>query len=52
MTLMIGVSVLALPQTVDGQNHFRIWYDPSFGSYLESELRHLIEKDHLQGRAQ
>jgi sarcosine oxidase, subunit gamma len=42
MTSMIGVGVLVLPQIADGNLQggmvYRIWCDPSFGSYLESEL--------------
>jgi sarcosine oxidase subunit gamma len=42
MTLMIGVSVLVMPQVRDGGRVFRIWCDPSFGSYLKSELEQLV----------
>jgi sarcosine oxidase, subunit gamma len=42
MTSMIGVGVLVLPQLADEHLHrgmvYRIWCDPSFGSYLGSEL--------------
>jgi sarcosine oxidase subunit gamma len=34
MTLMTGVAVLVLPQ----QDQYRIWCDPSFGSYLWETL--------------
>jgi sarcosine oxidase subunit gamma len=47
MTSMIGVGVLVLPQAGDGHLHrgmaYRIWCDPSFGSYLESSLRAVVE---------
>lgn len=42
MTSMIGVGVLVLPQISDG-NIYRIWCDPSFGSYLESGLGTVVE---------
>jgi sarcosine oxidase subunit gamma len=42
MTLMIGVSVLVLPQVTDDGMVYRIWCDPSFGSYLQSELEQLV----------
>jgi sarcosine oxidase subunit gamma len=38
MTLMIGVAVLVVPQTVGAWPRFRIWCDPSFGPYLEESL--------------
>ena len=42
MTSMIGVGVLVLPQVADAPPDrgmvYRIWCDPSFGSYLQSEL--------------
>jgi sarcosine oxidase subunit gamma len=42
MTLMIGVGVLVMPQeTTDGMI-YRIWCDPSFGSYLKSELEKMV----------
>ena len=44
MTLMIGVSVLVMPQvTADGMV-YRIWCDPSFGSYLQSELEQMVNQ--------
>lgn len=42
MTLMIGVSVLVMPQMIQGGMVYRIWCDPSFGSYLKSELEQLV----------
>jgi sarcosine oxidase, subunit gamma len=44
MTLMIGVSVLVMPQTTDDGPVFRIWCDPSFGSYLQSELEQMVNQ--------
>jgi sarcosine oxidase subunit gamma len=42
MTLMAGVSVLVLPQNLGGtagaETIYRIWCDPSFGSYLWETL--------------
>ena len=44
MTLMIGVAVLVVPQSVvDGpggaaERHYRIWCDPTFGPYLGESL--------------
>ena len=43
MTLMIGVSVLVLPQVSDDDGRvFRIWCDPSFGTYLRAELEEIV----------
>jgi len=44
MTLMIGVSVLVIPQETRGGRVFRIWCDPSFGSYLKSELEKMVNQ--------
>jgi sarcosine oxidase subunit gamma len=45
MTLMIGVAVLLVPQSVVGggqggatERHYRIWCDPTFGPYLGESL--------------
>lgn len=45
MTLMIGVAVLVVPQSVVGGGpdgaagrHYRIWCDPTFGPYLGESL--------------
>jgi len=45
MTLMIGVAVLVVPQSVAGggpggaaERHYRIWCDPTFGPYLGESL--------------
>ncbi|HEU4781104.1 MAG TPA: hypothetical protein VFS58_14575 [Steroidobacteraceae bacterium] len=43
MTLMIGVSVLVMPQVMDDGPVYRIWCDPSFGSYLKSELQQVVD---------
>jgi sarcosine oxidase subunit gamma len=43
MTLMTGVGVLALPQPTDHGIHFRIWCDPSFGSYLWETLAEVVK---------
>jgi sarcosine oxidase, subunit gamma len=42
MTLMIGVAVLVIPQMTDDGIIYRIWCDPSFGSYLKSELEKMV----------
>jgi sarcosine oxidase subunit gamma len=42
MTLMIGVSVLVIPQRMDEGLVYRIWCDPSFGSYLQSGLEQVV----------
>ena len=42
MTLMIGVAVLVMPQGTDDGRIYRIWCDPSYGSYLKSELEQLV----------
>jgi sarcosine oxidase subunit gamma len=42
MTLMIGVSVLVLPQLVDGARRYRIWCDPTFGPYLGESLEAVV----------
>jgi sarcosine oxidase subunit gamma len=43
MTLMIGVSVLVLPQTSTGTGRrYRIWCDPTFGGYLRETLAALV----------
>jgi sarcosine oxidase subunit gamma len=44
MTLMIGVSVLVIPQQTDDGLIFRIWCDPSFGPYLKSELEKMVNQ--------
>jgi sarcosine oxidase, subunit gamma len=49
MTLMIGVGVLVLPQNTGDGPIYRIWCDPSFGSYLWTELEQIVQK--IPGRA-
>jgi sarcosine oxidase subunit gamma len=44
MTLMIGVAVLVFPQATDDGMVYRIWCDPSFGSYLQSELEQMVNQ--------
>jgi len=44
MTFMIGVAVLVIPQSTDEGMVYRIWCDPSFGSYLQSELEHVVNQ--------
>jgi sarcosine oxidase subunit gamma len=44
MTLMIGVSVLVMPQMMDEGMAYRIWCDPSFGTYLKSELEQMVNQ--------
>lgn len=38
MTLMIGVSVLVVPQGAATERQYRIWCDPTFGPYLGDSL--------------
>jgi len=49
LTLMIGVGVLVLPQRRDDGRVFRIWCDPTFGSYLREELETVIQR--ISGRS-
>lgn len=42
MTLMAGVAVLVLPQSTDEGTIYRIWCDPSFGSYLRQTLAEVV----------
>jgi sarcosine oxidase, subunit gamma len=51
MTLMIGVSVLVLPQAAAAGRIFRIWCDPTYGPYLGTELEEIVERIST-GRAQ
>jgi sarcosine oxidase subunit gamma len=41
MTLMIGVSVLVLPQGA-GERQYRIWCDPTFGQYFADSLGEVV----------
>lgn len=49
MTLMIGVGVLVLPQQSGVGRHYRVWCDPSFGEYLEEQVRAIIAADIIEG---
>jgi sarcosine oxidase, subunit gamma len=44
MTLMAGVGVLVLPQQTPDGVIYRIWCDPSFGTYLWETLEEAIQK--------
>jgi sarcosine oxidase subunit gamma len=45
MTLMVGVSVLVLPQlSPEDGAIYRIWCDPSFGPYLWETLEEVVQK--------
>lgn len=50
MTLMVGVSVLVLPQNHPDGAVYRIWCDPSFGTYLWETLEEAVQK--MPGRNQ
>jgi sarcosine oxidase, subunit gamma len=50
MTLMVGVSVLVLPQQQPDGAIYRIWCDPSFGTYLWETLEEVVQK--MPGRDQ
>jgi sarcosine oxidase subunit gamma len=50
MTLMVGVSVLVLPQNQADGAVYRIWCDPSFGTYLWETLEEVVQK--MPGRNQ
>ena len=50
MTLMVGVSVLVLPQQQPDGAIYRIWCDPSFGTYLWEALEEVVQK--MPGRNQ
>jgi len=50
MTLMVGVSVLVLPQQQPDGAIYRIWCDPSFGAYLWETLEEVVQK--MPGRNQ
>jgi sarcosine oxidase, subunit gamma len=42
MTLIIGVAVLVLPQRQAHGLVYRIWCDPSYGTYLWAELEEIV----------
>ncbi len=44
MTLMIGVAVLVLPQASTDGTLYRIWCDPSFGSYLREDFEEAFKR--------
>ncbi len=44
MTLMIGVAVLVVPENTPAGRQYRIWCDPTFGSYLEHELVAIVSE--------
>jgi sarcosine oxidase subunit gamma len=50
MTLMVGVSVLVLPQQQLDGAIYRIWCDPTFGTYLWETLEEVVQK--MPGRNQ
>ncbi|GAC1306665.1 MAG: hypothetical protein NVSMB10_11580 [Steroidobacteraceae bacterium] len=50
LTLMIGVSVLIVPCTAAGRAEYRIWCDPTFGSYLEESLGGVVVESGGQHR--
>jgi sarcosine oxidase subunit gamma len=50
MTLMVGVGVLVLPQQQPDGAIYRIWCDPSFGTYLWETLEEVVQK--MPGRDQ
>lgn len=44
MTSMAGVSVLVIPLFANGLPLYRIWCDPSFGTYLHHTLLSIVEE--------
>jgi sarcosine oxidase subunit gamma len=44
MTLMIGVSVLIVPQDMAGMRQYRIWCDPTYGPSLGETLQGVVEE--------
>jgi len=44
MTLMMGVSVLVVPQGNSDSRSYRIWCDPTFGEYLGDELTTIVRE--------
>jgi sarcosine oxidase, subunit gamma len=42
MTLMIGIAVLIVPEDTAGGRRYRIWCDPTFGSYLAGSLGNIV----------
>jgi sarcosine oxidase, subunit gamma len=44
MTLVIGVSVLIVPQDMAGMRQYRIWCDPTYGPSLGETLQGVVEE--------
>jgi sarcosine oxidase subunit gamma len=44
MTLMIGVSVLIVPQDMAGRRQYRIWCDPTYGPSLGETLQGVVQE--------
>lgn len=44
MTSMAGVSILAIPQRLDGVPTVKIWADPTFGPYLWNTLSKITQE--------
>jgi sarcosine oxidase subunit gamma len=44
MTSMIGVSVLVIPQDSGAERQYRIWCDPTFGSYLQESVSLVVSE--------
>jgi sarcosine oxidase subunit gamma len=44
MTMMIGVSVIVVPQGNGARRCYRIWCDPSYGDYLGASLRQVADE--------
>jgi len=42
MTLMVGVAVLIVPQATAAGRLYRIWCDPTYGTYLGSTLQGVV----------
>jgi sarcosine oxidase gamma subunit len=42
MTSMSGVSVLVVPYDAADERRYRVWCDPTFGSYLEETLGKIV----------
>lgn len=44
MTMMIGVSVIVVPQGNGARRCYRIWCDPSYGDYLSASLQQVADE--------
>jgi sarcosine oxidase, subunit gamma len=42
MTMMIGVAVLVVPQSLEAGRRYLIWCDPTFGAYVEDALGRIV----------